>query len=217
MEFSLAKKPTIYYVFDPFCSWCFGFTPVMLQLKEKFADHFDFEILSGGMVLGSRVHSVTQKTQFFLEGYQAIEECTGARFGKAFLEEAIYTPGIIIDSEVPSRALFLFKEMQPDHVFTFAHAIQEAFYVDGLNLNEKAVFGQLAARYGVGADYFTQQLKDPEYRTRAFESFAKAKELGAESYPTVILEDNGKVEVLFKGYRKLEDAAQILQTLIFSD
>jgi putative protein-disulfide isomerase len=31
-------KPTLYYVYDPMCSWCWGYKPVWLQIKEAVAN-----------------------------------------------------------------------------------------------------------------------------------------------------------------------------------
>ena len=43
-------KPIIIYCYDAWCGWCYGFSPVIKALHEKYKNQFDFEPLSGGMI-----------------------------------------------------------------------------------------------------------------------------------------------------------------------
>ena len=42
--------PTIYYCFDAYCGWCYGFSKVMTQIAEEYKDRLFFDVLSGGMI-----------------------------------------------------------------------------------------------------------------------------------------------------------------------
>jgi putative protein-disulfide isomerase len=45
-----AHDDVLYYVYDPLCGWCYGFSPVINQLKESMQDEFTIEVISGVMV-----------------------------------------------------------------------------------------------------------------------------------------------------------------------
>lgn len=34
----LAKQPIVYYVFDPLCGWCYGFSPIITKAYDTFKD-----------------------------------------------------------------------------------------------------------------------------------------------------------------------------------
>ena len=42
--------PRIIYCYDAYCGWCYGFSPVIKALYEKYNDQFEFETISGGMI-----------------------------------------------------------------------------------------------------------------------------------------------------------------------
>ncbi len=49
------KKVKLIYVYDALCGWCYGFSPVMMQLHSKYKDSIDFQVVSGGMITGNRI------------------------------------------------------------------------------------------------------------------------------------------------------------------
>ena len=44
------EKPVLYYCYDAYCGWCYGFSKVMKQVAADYEDKFDIEVLSGGMI-----------------------------------------------------------------------------------------------------------------------------------------------------------------------
>ncbi len=50
------QRGRIIYVNDALCGWCYGFSPVITAIHEKYKDELDFEVISGGMVTGSQPH-----------------------------------------------------------------------------------------------------------------------------------------------------------------
>ena len=75
-------KFRIIYVYDALCGWCYGFSPVMRRLHDTYADAFDFEVLSGGMMTGTRVRPVAESMSYIQQAYKVVEEHTGVRFGR---------------------------------------------------------------------------------------------------------------------------------------
>jgi putative protein-disulfide isomerase len=43
------------YFYDALCGWCYGFSPVMQKTAEVYQDQFEFQVVSGGMISGSRI------------------------------------------------------------------------------------------------------------------------------------------------------------------
>ncbi len=42
-------KKELIFVLDPMCSWCWGFAPVIEQLRETQADNYNFSLVMGGL------------------------------------------------------------------------------------------------------------------------------------------------------------------------
>ncbi|NBC83196.1 MAG: DsbA family protein [Bacteroidetes bacterium] len=207
----MAEKPTMYYVFDPLCGWCYGFTPVMIEFKKNHADQYHFKIISGGMVVGSRVHPITEMTDYISSAHKRVEQYTGVKFGEKFLEETLHDSTVILDSELPTRAILAFQDMQPEHVFEFAHDIQKALYYHGMNLSEKSTYGPLVTKYGVEADYFIARLKDEKYRQEAYNQFELAGNLGVTGYPSVIVERDKSREKVASGFVPYNELVKIME------
>ena len=105
-------KPTLLYVYDPLCGWCYGFSPVMQRLHETFHEQIQFEVLSGGMVLGDRAGPIGQVAPYISWAYKHVEERCGVKFGADFLEGVLKPGTAIFSSEKPCTALTVFKSYQ---------------------------------------------------------------------------------------------------------
>lgn len=68
--------PTIYYCYDAYCGWCYGFSPVIKQLSELYADRMAFEVLSGGMILPDTPRHIGAVAGYISEAYKVVEETT---------------------------------------------------------------------------------------------------------------------------------------------
>jgi hypothetical protein len=66
----------IIYIYDALCGWCYGFSPVMQQLQEKYAGKLEFEVLSGGMIMGLRAGPIGEVAAYIEKAYPDVESET---------------------------------------------------------------------------------------------------------------------------------------------
>ena len=78
-------QPVIYYCYDAWCGWCYGFSPVIKQLEVEFNDKLSFEVLSGGMIPADNPKPIRAMAGYISEGYRRVEEMTGVKFGADYL------------------------------------------------------------------------------------------------------------------------------------
>ncbi|MBS1659605.1 MAG: DsbA family protein, partial [Bacteroidetes bacterium] len=115
-------SPTIYYCYDAYCGWCYGFSPVIRKTFEEYRHTIAFEVLSGGMILPEKPQPIAVMADYLRSNYQSVEERTGIRFGEDWLwhvrnpEESDWYP----NSEKPAIALCVFKDYYPDLAVLFA-------------------------------------------------------------------------------------------------
>ena len=198
------KANKIIYVFDALCVWCYGFSPIVKALFETYQDKFEFEVLSGWMILRDREGSIGEVAGYINSGYKTIEDTTGIKFGKAFLTH-LEKGEMKFSSEKPSIALSVFKSFQPEKAIVFAHDLQQSIFFDGKDPNYNDLYRYLAVNFGIDPDEFERKLMLEEYQDAARYDFALAKQLEVESYPAVLLQESEtKFYLLAKGYTNFE-------------
>jgi putative protein-disulfide isomerase len=75
-------KPIIYYCYDAYCGWCYGFSEVMKKIEATFNDRFEFEVLSGGMIPAENPSPIKATASYISKEYKNVEAISGIQFGK---------------------------------------------------------------------------------------------------------------------------------------
>ena len=196
-------SPTLYYCYDAYCGWCYGFTPVIRRIFEEYRGHMAFEVLSGGMILPQKPRPIGVLADTLMASYRMVEEHTGVRFGEDWLwhirnpEESDWYPS----SEKPAIALCVFKEYYPDLAVPFAGELQFALHYEGRDLCDDEAYRHLLEKYSIPDKDFYDRLHSPVYKQKAYEEFALVQELGVTGFPAVFLQISEKrLHLLTRGY-----------------
>src|SRR5680860_889152 len=130
------KKNKIIYVFDAYCSWCYGMSSVMEKTEDKYKDTFEFEVISGGMIPEDKtVDDVAKKFNNPRESYNRVMKMTGQSISDTYID-MMEAPGkydYTFNSVYPARAMVTLKHFTPDHEIQQAKAIQDLVYIDLLD------------------------------------------------------------------------------------
>ncbi|MFN3404654.1 MAG: DsbA family protein [Cytophagaceae bacterium] len=213
-SFNPDSKPKILYVYDPLCGWCYGFSPVILKAQEKYKDQFDFEVISGGMVVGERIGPIGKVAPYIKWAYKDVEKAAGVKFGENFLT-GILEPGTAVFSSItPSVALSVFKAYQPDKSVLFASEIQKAIYFDGIEPENKQSYGKYAEKFGIPPAEFVAALSDRTFLKTASEEFKLSSKLGVKGFPTVFILKDGKYYQLTNGFVGFEQFDKAIQKFL---
>jgi len=197
------NKQKIIYAFDPLCGWCFGFNAVIKRLREEYSAHFDFDIKSGGLVIGSRICKISEKAKYLKKSLPDVERITGAAFGEKFIQ--LLDEGEYVSNSIPPSIAFnVFKSFRPDLAFDIAHAVQTTHYVDGMDLNNPRPYFKVCEKFGVNKFGFMERYEDPMYERFTLEDFDLVKSWGADNYPAILLEKEKNVEMVSEGFVRYE-------------
>jgi putative protein-disulfide isomerase len=197
-------KIRIIYVYDALCGWCYGFSKVIHACYENHRDKFDFEVLSGGMMIGERTGPIDQIAPYIKTAYKTVEETTGIKFGEPYLKH-IQDGMMILNSEKPSIALSVFKSYFPEKAVAFAHDLQDSHYFEGHDYNDDHLYRYLAVNYGIDPDEFNQKMSQEAFKEAAYYDFALAKQLSVTSYPAVLIQAaEDSFYLIAKGYTDLD-------------
>ena len=200
------------YLFDALCGWCYGFSPVLQRVHEQYKDTLQFEVLSGGMMMGARVGSINEVAPFIKTAYKQVEETTGTKFGEAYIEHILKPGTTILSSELPGIALTVFRHYQPERVFEFAHALQKMHYFDGVDLNLPENYRSLAEQFGIPADEYVEALTKEENRYETMQEFQTVANWGIGGFPTVLLKPahDEQYFMIARGYTPFERLEEVI-------
>ena len=200
-------QPTIYYCYDAYCGWCYGFSPVMKRITEEYKGQIAFDVLSGGMILPEEPTHFGALAQYIQTAHKQVEELTGVQFGKDFLwhvfnpEDTDWFP----DSTKPAIALCIFKEYFPDNAIQMASDLQYALNYEGRDLTDDEAYRHLLHQYGIPEEDFYAKLKSEEYKEKAHYEMALVRQLKVTGYPTVLMQvSDSKFYLLVQGYTDYE-------------
>ena len=194
------EGPTLVYIYDALCGWCYGFAPVMQQLHQTYKGQLEFKVISGGMITGERIGPIGEVAPYIKWAYKEVEEKCGVTFGEAFLQDVLEEGSTIFTSVPPAVAMSVFKQHKPKEAVAFASALQRAIYYDGIDPNDQSAYGKYAAEFGLDAFAFSDQMSDQVFQEAAQKDFQTAAQIGVTGFPTVFLYDGKQWHLLARGY-----------------
>lgn len=196
-------KWVVYYCYDAYCGWCYGFSPVINRLASEFSETVAVEVLSGGMIISDSPLPISVTSSYIQKAYKSVEEITGIKFGEDYLWH-IFNPDKsdwYPDSEKPAIALCIFKEYYPDKQVQFASDLQYSLHYEGRDLCDDEAYRHLLEKYDLPVEDFYTKLKSNKYKEDAYYEFALVKQLRVTGYPTVLLQaGESKFYLLARGY-----------------
>jgi len=195
--------PTLYYCYDAYCGWCYGFSPVIRRIFDQYKEQLAFEVLSGGMILPEKPQPIGVIAPYIQGAYKTVEAHTGIKFGADWLwhifhpEESDWYPS----SEKPAIAMCVFKDYHPELAIPFATDLQYALHEEGRDLTDDEAYRHLLAKYEIPDQEFYSRLHSVEYKEKAYEEFALVKQLKVSGFPTLFLQvSDSRLYLLSRGY-----------------
>ena len=212
-------KHTLYYCYDAYCGWCYGFSPVMKQIASDFSNRLDIEVLSGGMLIGDAATPIENIAHYIDGAYKNVETLSGIKFGDDYLWH-IKNPALsdwVMESEKPAIALCIFKEYYPDKQVEFASDLQHALYMEGRDLCDNEAYRHLLEKYSINEEAFYNKLGSEEYSDQAYYEFNLCKQLQVNGFPAVLLQQNdSKFHLIAKGYTSYQQMNERIEETLQS-
>jgi putative protein-disulfide isomerase len=206
-------NPVLFYCYDAWCGWCYGFSPVIKRLTDEHP-LLQAEVLSGGMILPENPVPISTTAGYIQKAYKVVEEHTGIKFGEDYLWH-INHPDLsdwYPHSEKPAIALCIFKEIYPGRQVEFAADLQYALHAEGRDLTDDEAYRHLLEKYSLQAEPFYEKLKSEEYKEQAYYEFQLCKQLQVTGYPCVLLQvSDSKFHLLARGFTDYETLAARLE------
>jgi putative protein-disulfide isomerase len=179
------------------CSWCWGFHPIIQELREKYADLFSFSLVVGGLRTKGQMPWTEESKAYLLQNWKAVAQQTNQPFDVSLLKKAYFD----YDTYPACKALISVRELWgEEESFIYLEKIQRRFYQNGEDITL--------------LEHLILDVKDREmfltfYKSKRAEilmqhDFSKARSMGANSFPSLVKIDKDGHMICQRGYQSLE-------------
>ena len=175
----------LYYLHDPMCSWCWGFSPTWNKVKEALEDKVKVTYLLGGLALDNDEDMTLQTQNYVQSNWRRIEEkIPGTKFNYDFWIKCKPRR-----STYPAcRAVISARIQNPDCETSMIRAIQKCYYLDAQNPSNEDVLVSLAIELELDAEKFKLDLRSEKVNKMLLAEISLAKSLGMSRMPSLSLQ-----------------------------
>lgn len=207
------KMSKLIYVMDPLCGWCYGNSANTQHLYDTYKNQIDFEILPAGMWIGENARKQSKPMAQYIKKHDLqIQQVTGTAFGQDYFK-FVENESIVLDSEIPSRAIVTVKKIWATQAVSFAIEVQKARYLHAKDLNDDATYLSICENLKLGKEQFIEAFHSQAIKKETQETFALAQQY-ASSYPTLLIEKEGKLYILEQGFAPIEGVLKQIDTIL---
>ena len=200
----------LYYVFDIYCGWCYGFEAILKPFIENHPE-LDVNVLSGGLFT----------SRYPISAYPHIEGANkriADMFGVTFLkpyQELLKKGDLIPDSNDAAIAFGILRDLLPksEHVH-LAYKMHKAFYQDGKSLSEVETIKTIAGSYNLPLDYIEKKFESMQAEGKYHPDFYAVQKFGVTAFPTLFVEIEGKYYDIKGNATTLEALEQNFNTVL---
>ena len=192
------------FVIDPMCSWCWGFHPVIKELRGKHSQEHKFSLVVGGLRTKGQMAWNEQSKGYLAQNWNAVAQKTKQAFNFELLNKKYFD----YDTYPACKAIVSVRELWGETMaFDYLEKIQEAFYVRGEDTTSlKVLINYIDEKETFLAFYESQRAE-----TLMQHDFAKARSMGANAFPSVVKRDEEGHMSCQQGYRSFEAIMSIIK------
>ncbi len=204
----MSERHFVYFA-DPMCSWCYGFSPVIRALRDRYRETLPVRIVVGGLRAGNTRAMRDEDREYIRSAWTRVGEASGQPFDFAFFDRESF----VYDTEPACRAVVAMRHRNPAWALDFMGRISEAFYAQNRDTTNADVLCDLAAEAGDDREGFKAAFFDPEIRNETFRDFLSSQQSGVQGFPCLVVgnEDAGYALVT-NGFRPLEGLPEAIDS-----
>lgn len=194
-------KSILYYVHDPMCSWCWGFSNALQELLAALPKSVSVCRVLGGLAPDSDLVMPTELQTQIQASWQRIENTIpGVKFNFDFWKNNVPRR-----STYPAcRAVIAARKQGAEYDLAMTKAIQKAYYQQARNPSDDETLVELAVEMNLSVDDFRRDLNSAETMQVLHQEIKLARELFAESFPSLVFSCNGENYTINIDYNKSE-------------
>lgn len=200
---------TLYYIHDPMCSWCWGFKKTWLRLQQKLPITIQTEYLLGGLAIDNDEAMPLPMQETIQNTWHNIQKhIPDVKFNFDF-----WLNNIPRRSTYPACRAVIAARNQNHHI-EMIKTIQQSYYLEGLNPSDNNVLCQCAKQLNLKMKSFEKDLDSTQTQAILEKEIKLSRELGAQGFPSLILEHNNKDYFIEINYNDYHQMLRTIETII---
>lgn len=209
------SKTEILYVQDALCGWCYGFSPVIDQIREQFGNRLTLTAVHGGLWPGSKARKMDKAlVSHLLAGMPKVTAATGQIFGAEFREKIVNDSQFVYDTEPAARAAIVVRDLRPENELDFIKDIQTDFFLLGHDPTRAETFLNIVKGYGIESSDFIARYESSEMIENTLFDFAKSAAWGVAVFPTLLYRQDGRVGTLVSGSCTIGHVSKLIEPML---
>lgn len=181
-------KPILYYVHDPMCSWCWGFSHTLQELLTYLPEEIEVHRLLGGLAVDTDLPMPANMQEQIKKNWSRIEDTIpNVKFNFDFWEKNIPRR-----STYPAcRAVIAAREQGELNDVLMTKEIQKAYYEEAKNPSDRSTLINLAQNLNLSIELFKSDLVSEKTQNILLEEINLSRDMFAESFPSLVLKIEG--------------------------
>jgi len=175
------------------CSWCWGFRPTWTKILNKLPQEIGIKYLLGGLAPDSD-EPMPDTMQLQIASYwkKIQQHIPETKFNFDFWKNCQPRR-----STYPAcRAVIAAREQNPELERSMIKAIQTAYYLKAKNPSDDEVLIELALAFNLDTVVFEADLNAKETQQTLEAEIMLAQRMGAQGFPSMILEIEGNYQIV---------------------
>jgi putative protein-disulfide isomerase len=197
---------------DPMCSWCYGFSPVVDEIRHAHGNALPVRVIMGGLRPGTDTPMTPEGAREVAGHWAHVHEATGLPFDSSLIQ----SEGFVYDTDPAARAVVVVRRRGEDVAVRYLSAAQRAFYAEARDVTTGEVLADLAADSGLDREAFLAEWSSEEAKQETWRDYATSHRAGVTGFPTLVGGPNeqGVYGVVTRGYAPAEQVLAVLKDWI---
>jgi len=180
------------YVYDPLCSWCYGFRPTWQAIRAGLPEKISVETRLGGLAPDDDQPMPAHMSLKLAQTWRQIEKQCSVPFDHSYWDQVPNPPRT---TYIAGRAVRAAEQLGIDE-WQMVHAIQDAYYTQARNVWQAKVLTQIASQMGVNAEQFAALLNSDALRAQHEAEVNETYHMGVQGYPSLVFDDGQQLGLL---------------------
>ncbi|MCG9578983.1 DsbA family protein [Vibrio tubiashii] len=198
----------LYYVYDPMCSWCWGYKPVWQQICQILEGKIEIQYVVGGLAPDSDLPMPEAMQRQIVSYWRKIEDFLGTQFNYEF-----WNTNVPRRSTYPAcRAVLAARKQSAEK--QMLTAIQSAYYLEARNPSDSDVLIDLADSIGLDLERFESDFGSVTLNEEFMRELDFARSIGGNSFPSLFVQTAEGLVELQVDYQSAQTTISQIEQLI---
>lgn len=206
------ENNTLYYIYDPMCSWCYAFEQSLEALHEQLPIELSFKAILGGLAADTKTPMPIETQSMIQQAWRHIENTVpNVRFNFNF-----WTNNTAYRSTYPAcRAILAATNQSPGFAKSMRLAIQQAYYQEAKNPSLNEVLIDCAKQVTLDIKQFSKDLLSLAIDIKLTEHRHFSRLLEVSSYPSLRLVLDAEIYTIPIDYTDIKTTLEQINKLLY--